>query len=36
MSDMGKARRHGFCETVDSEAMFFRLFDHFRAERIIP
>jgi nucleoside-diphosphate-sugar epimerase len=36
MSDMGKARRHGFCETVDSEPMFFRLFDHFRAERIIP
>jgi nucleoside-diphosphate-sugar epimerase len=36
MSDMTKARRYGFHETVDSEAMFFRLFDHFRAERIIP
>ena len=36
ISDMGKARRAGFCETVDSERMFLDLFARFRAERIIP
>ncbi|HWQ39858.1 MAG TPA: SDR family oxidoreductase [Burkholderiales bacterium] len=36
ISDCGKARRAGFCETVDSEEMFSRLFAGFRANRIIP
>ena len=36
ISDTGKARRHGFQEAEDSEAMFLRLFDRFRQERIIP
>ena len=36
ISDMGKARRAGFCESVDSEQMFLDLFARFRAERIIP
>jgi len=36
ISDCGKARRAGFCETVDSEEMFSRLFAEFRANRIIP
>ena len=33
---VGKARRAGFCESVDSERMFLDLFARFRAERIIP
>ena len=36
VSDMGKARRAGFCESVDTEEMFLRLLAGFRAERIIP
>jgi nucleoside-diphosphate-sugar epimerase len=36
ISDCGKARRAGFCETADSEAMFLRLFAGFRRDRIIP
>jgi nucleoside-diphosphate-sugar epimerase len=36
VSDLGKIRRLGFCETVDSEEMFLRLFAQFRDERIIP
>lgn len=36
MSDMTKARQYGFCEVVDTEKMFFRLFDQFRKNRIIP
>jgi hypothetical protein len=36
VSDTGKARRAGFCDSVDSEEMFLRLFGGFRAERIIP
>ena len=36
ISDCGKARRAGFCETVDSEEMFLRLFAELRANRIIP
>ena len=36
ISDCGKARRAGFCETVDSEEMFLGLFSRFRQERIIP
>ncbi len=36
ISDCGKARRAGFCETIDSEEMFLRLFSEFRRDRIIP
>jgi hypothetical protein len=36
VSDTGKARRFGFCESVDSEEMFLRLFAQLRADRIIP
>ncbi|HZP92775.1 MAG TPA: SDR family oxidoreductase [Burkholderiales bacterium] len=36
ISDCGKARRAGFCETEDSERMFLRLFEEFRRERIVP
>ncbi len=36
ISDCGKARRAGFCETLDSEEMFLRLFSRFRQENIIP
>lgn len=36
ISDCSKARRAGFCETIDSEEMFLRLFSRFRQERIIP
>ena len=36
ISDMGKARRAGFGETVDSERMFLDLFAQFREQRIIP
>jgi nucleoside-diphosphate-sugar epimerase len=36
ISDNGKARRAGFCETVDTEEMFLRLFTEFRAKRVIP
>lgn len=36
ISDNGKARRAGFCETVDTEEMFVRLFTELRAKRIIP
>lgn len=36
ISDCGKARRAGFCETADSEQMFLRLFAEFRERRIIP
>jgi nucleoside-diphosphate-sugar epimerase len=36
ISDNGKARRAGFCETVDTEEMFLRLFSEFRANRVIP
>jgi nucleoside-diphosphate-sugar epimerase len=35
-SSMTKARQYGFTEQVDSEAMFFRMFDHFRAQRVFP
>lgn len=31
-----KARQYGFHEAVDSEAMFLRLFDELRAQRVIP
>ena len=36
ISDTGKARRFGFHESVDTEEMFFRLWNEMRAERIIP
>jgi nucleoside-diphosphate-sugar epimerase len=36
ISDLGKARRAGWCEALDSEDMFLRLFAEFRRERIIP
>jgi nucleoside-diphosphate-sugar epimerase len=36
VSDTGKARRYGFCEAVDTEEMFLRLFAQFRADRVIP
>ncbi len=35
-SDMSKARALGFPETRDSGEMFFRQFEHYRAEKIIP
>ena len=36
ISDMGKARRYGFGDAVDSEKMFLRLWEEFRREKIIP
>ena len=36
ISDMGKARRSGWTEALDSEDMFLRLFAEFRREKIIP
>jgi nucleoside-diphosphate-sugar epimerase len=36
MSDMTKARQHGFCDAVDTEKMFYRLFDKLRNDRVIP
>jgi nucleoside-diphosphate-sugar epimerase len=36
VSDLGKARRHGFSEQVDSAAMFLRLFARLRDARVIP
>jgi nucleoside-diphosphate-sugar epimerase len=36
ISDIGKIRRAGFHDTVDTEAMFLRTFSQYRAERIIP
>jgi nucleoside-diphosphate-sugar epimerase len=36
VSDMGKAWRAGFHEVIDTEAMFLRVFDSYRRERIIP
>ncbi len=36
ISDCGKARRAGFCETVDTEEMFLTLFAELRREKIIP
>lgn len=36
ISSMTKARLHGWTEVVDTEAMFFRMFDELRAARIIP
>lgn len=36
ISDMGKARRAGWTEAVDTEEMFLRLFAEFRRGKIIP
>ncbi len=36
VSDMGKARRAGFCESLDTEQMFLDLFARFRAARVVP
>jgi nucleoside-diphosphate-sugar epimerase len=36
ISDLGRIRRLGFTETVDSEEMFMRLFGEFREQKIIP
>lgn len=36
ISDMGKARRHGFGDAVDSEDMFLRLWQEPRDAKIIP
>jgi nucleoside-diphosphate-sugar epimerase len=36
VSDTGKLRRAGFCETVDSEEMLLGLLGHFRRARVIP
>jgi nucleoside-diphosphate-sugar epimerase len=35
-SNMTKAREYGFHDVVDTEKMFFRLFDELRANKIIP
>jgi hypothetical protein len=36
ISDTGKSRRFGFHESVDTEAMFFRIWDQYRAARVLP
>ena len=36
VSDTGKARRHGFCESPDTELMLTVLLERFRADRVIP
>jgi len=36
ISDIGKARRFGFSDSLDTEEMLLRLLAGFRAERIIP
>ena len=36
MTSTIKARQHGFQDVVDSEQMFVRLLERFRAERIVP
>lgn len=36
ISDTGKCRRHGFHEWVDTEEMFFRVWDRYRAAGVLP
>lgn len=36
MSSTTRIRQHGFHDVVDSEAMFIRIFDRYRSERLIP
>ena len=34
--NLGRIRRAGFCETVDTQVMFTDLFDAYRKARILP
>jgi len=36
ISDTGKSRRFGFHEFVDTDEMLFRLWDQYRAARVLP
>jgi nucleoside-diphosphate-sugar epimerase len=36
ISDVGKARRFGFHEAVDTEEMLFRIWDDLRAQKVLP
>lgn len=36
ISGLNKLRRYGFNEFVDTEEMFFRMWEELRAERILP
>lgn len=36
ISDMGKARRFGFHDSMDTEEMLFRIWDDLRAQRVLP
>lgn len=36
VSDMGRARRLGFHDSLDTEEMFLRMFGEFRRNRVIP
>lgn len=36
ISDLGRLRRAGFCECIDSDAMFIEHFDAYRAVRLLP
>ena len=36
VSDLVKIRQHGFCEALDTEQMFLRMFARFRALQVIP
>ena len=36
ISDLGRIRRAGFCESIDSEQMFIDHFDAYRQARILP
>jgi nucleoside-diphosphate-sugar epimerase len=36
IADGSKARRYGFHEFVDSKAMFLKIFEDFRAKKVIP
>jgi nucleoside-diphosphate-sugar epimerase len=36
ISDLGRLRRAGFCDSIDSERMFIDHFDAYRAARILP
>ena len=36
VSSRTKARQFGFHDIVDSEAMFFRMFDHFHVAKVFP
>ncbi|WP_223295009.1 hypothetical protein [Marinomonas mediterranea] len=36
IADGSKARRFGFHEYVETESMFYEIFDNFRNEKVIP